>query len=209
MIPVNSKSEPSEFDSKVRQKGKQFLNQYGIPSKSSKFRNYWKDIVHALHRLYDGICAYTCIYLLPPANVDHFLPKSKYPYLAYEWSNYRLTSERTNQRKGEKEGILDPFIVQRGWFTLDFPSCLVETSAAIPSIYSQQAGDTIDILKLNDDDALVQERCDIIMEYVDGSVNLRFLQRRYPFIAVEIVRQNLVDTVGQVFKRRTTTDGDR
>ena len=205
VIPVNQRCEPPEFNLKVRQKGNLFLSQYGIPSKSSRFRSYWKDIASDLHRLYDGICAYTCTYLLPPASIDHFLPKSKYPYLAYEWSNYRLTSDRTNQRKGEKEGILDPFIVQRGWFTMDFPSCLVQTSTNIPEAYTQQAEDTIEILKLNDDDTLVQDRCDIIMEYVDGSVSLQFLHKRYPFVAIEIVRQDLIDTIGQVFRRRRTT----
>ena len=202
MIPVALKPEPADFDEQVRQKGKQFLDTHGVPSKSSGFRRYWKDIIGDLNRLYDGICAYTCIYLASPGTVDHFLPKSKYPYLAYEWTNYRLTSAIINSHKGASEDVLDPFLVQPGWFTLDFPSCLIKMSDLIPPEYAQRAACTIDILKLNDDDRLVQDRCDIIMEYVERNVTLTFLEKRYPFIATEIRRQALVEQVGRIFKRR-------
>ena len=203
VIPVKPEPEPHDFDPKVRQKGKLFLRKHSAPLKANQFRNYWRDIIGDLHRLYNGICAYTCIYLMPPGSVDHFFPKSKYPHLAYEWSNYRLASAIINNRKGESENILDPFIIQPNWFTMDFPSCLIKTSSIIPSNYAKQATDTIDILKLNDDDDLVQERCDIIMMYVDGSITLQFLERRYPFIAIEIKRQQLAGKMGRMFKRRS------
>lgn len=202
MIPVALKPEPVGFDKQVRQKGKKFLDEHGVPDKSSGFPRYWRDIIDDLHRLYDGICAYTCIYLVSSGTVDHFLPKSKYPNLAYEWNNYRLASDTINQRKGEREDILDPFLVQPGWFTMDFPSCLIKISNLIPSEYAQRAACTIDILKLNNDDRLVQERCDIIMDYVERNVTLVFLEKRYPFIATEIKRQALVEGIERIFKRR-------
>lgn len=204
MIPVTLKPEPPRFDRMVRRKGKELLSQRGVPANSRGFRNYWKEIVADLHQVYNGICAYTCMYLLPPGTVDHFLPKSKYPNLAYEWSNYRLTSTTMNNRKGEKDGILDPFDVRPGWFIMKFPSCLIRVSSLVPPDRVQQAKDTIGILKLNADDELVQARCDIIMYYVDGDVALRFLEERYPFIASEIKRQDLVDRnkIKKIFKRR-------
>ena len=203
VIPVVLEPEPPNFDRMVRRRGREFLNQRGVPARSSEFRNYWKEIVADLHRLYDGICAYTCIYLVPPGTtVDHFLPKSKYPLLAYEWSNYRLTSPIMNNRKAEKEGILDPFVVQPGWFTISFPSCLIKMGNLIPPERAQQAKYTIDTLKLNVDDTLVQERCDIIMEYVDRRVALGFLEKRYPFIASELKRQSLADKPENMFRRR-------
>lgn len=202
MIPVKLEPEPHDFDLKVRQKGKQFLRKR-TPVKSGRLKNYWKYIVDDLHRLYNGICAYTCIYLIPPGSVDHFLPKSKYPHLAYEWSNYRLASPIINNRKGESENVLDPFIIQPNWFTMDFPSCLIKASNVIPSNYAEQVTDTIGILKLNEDDNFVQERCDIIMEYVDGRITLQFLEMRYPFIAIEIKRQQLAGKMDRIFKRRS------
>ena len=202
MIPVALEPEPADFDEGVRQRGQQFLGPHGVAVRSGKLRNYWREAVNDLYRLYDGICAYTCIYLAPPGTLDHFLPKSKYPELAYEWSNYRLASAIINNRKGESEDILDPFIVQPGWFTMDFPSCLIKMSDLIPSDRARKAACTIEVLKLNDDERLVQDRCDIIMEYVERRVTLSFLERRYPFIAVEIKRKGLVEEMGRIFKRR-------
>lgn len=203
MIPVSLKPEPNWFDRKVRRKGKNFLAQQSGTIRASSLPDYWKTARNELHRLYQGICAYTCLYELPPGTIDHFLPKSKYQDLAYEWSNYRLSSGRANQRKGDHEDIIDPFAIQDGWFTIDFPSCLVMKGNALPSNYAQQAEATIERLKLNKDDSLVQERCDIVMNYRDENVNLQFLRERYPFIAIEIERQNLEGNIDQLFKRRT------
>ena len=207
MIPVRPKPEPRSFDKRVRKKGEKLLRKLkeeGRPFRTSELRNYWRDALPDLHTLYDGICAYTCFYLLSSETVDHFLPKSKHPELAYEWSNFRLASQRVNQRKGENLGLIDPFLVERGWFTIDFPSCIVRKSNVVPSIYARQVENTIRILKLNEDDQLVQERCDIIMEYRNRHVRFEYLRKRYPFIAIEIERQNLVDQVGQLFKLRSS-----
>ena len=203
MIPVQVKPEPASFDTRVRRKGNAFLASEGVPSKASAFRNYWKRISQELYSAYDGVCAYTCTYLVGPGTVDHFLPKTKFPHLAYEWSNYRLASERANQRKGENTDLLDPFRIKKEWFILDFPSCLVVLGGAIPIKKLSTAQKTIEVLKLNDDDNLVQERCNIIMLFVDGSVRLDFLRQRHPFIAWELERQGLTTNPGNVFKRRT------
>ena len=203
MIPVNPRPEPNWFDTKVRKRGKEFLNRQTGAVKASDFPQYWRHARKELHRLYEGVCAYTCFYVLQPGTVDHFFPKSKFPRLAYEWTNYRLASQRANQRKGEHEDILDPFAVRDRWFRIDFPSCLVKKGDALPSNLAQQADITIDILKLNKDDALVQERCDLIMNYRDHNVSLQYLRERYPFIAMEIERQDLVEKINQVFRCRT------
>lgn len=203
MIPVQVQPEPVSFDTRVRRKGNVFLASKGVPSKASAFRSYWKHISQELHNAYDGVCAYTCTYLAGFGTVDHFLPKTQFSRLAYEWSNYRLASERANQRKGEDTGLLDPFKIKKEWFILDFPSCLVVPGSAIPIKKMSAAEKTIKVLKLNDDDNLVQERCNIIMSFVDGSVRLDFLRQRYPFIAWELERQGLTTNPGNVFKRRT------
>ena len=43
--------------------------------------------------------------------IDHFRPKSKYPKLAFVWSNYRLAGQAINMRKGDSEDVVDPFTV--------------------------------------------------------------------------------------------------
>ncbi len=49
---------------------------------------------------------------------------------------------------------------------------------------------TISTLGLNDDD-WVNQRFEIFTDYLNKKVELDFLQRRYPFMASEIVRQNV------------------
>ena len=200
MIPVQEQSEPAQFDQQVRTPGLQFLNRVGGTVAGSRLPNYWRRIRNELHGAYGGICAYTCMYLAGSWTVDHFTPKSTDCWLAYEWSNYRLASERANHWKANHTGILDPFEIQSKWFALRFPSCLVVPGAALPSSRVPVANRTIDILKLNADDALVQERCNVIVYLRDGLIQLGFLEQRYPFIADELKRQNLLEGLRSIFR---------
>lgn len=56
-------------------------------------------------------------------------------------------------------------------------------------------------MKLNKDDGLVQNRCDIIMYLIEGDINMNFVEEKYPFIAQEIKRQGLVNNLSDIFKR--------
>lgn len=94
MIPLQLMPEPQNFDLNVRQKGALFLNKVPNPNyKDFVGKDYWRKAAKELYSSYRSICAYSCIYLpTSPGVVDHFLPKTKYPQLAYEWSNYNLIS---------------------------------------------------------------------------------------------------------------------
>ena len=201
MIPVPQQPEPAAFDACVRRPGLQYLNAAGSARKpSSRLPTFWQRISNELHGAYGGICAYTCMYLVGTGSVDHFCPKKTNPWLAYEWSNYRLSSDRTNSRKGDHTGILDPFQIGSQWFELMFPACLVVPGGNLPQSRLPAATRTIDLLKLNDDDDLVQERCDVVMYLRDGLVQLGFLERRYPFIAHELKRQGLLGGLNSLFR---------
>lgn len=84
----------------------------------------------------------------PPGTTDHFLPKSTRPRDAYEWSNFRLCSHRVNGYKGDSILVIDPFVVQPGWFVLDFPSCLVRPGPEVAPMLAEQINMTITVLKL-------------------------------------------------------------
>ena len=126
MIPVTPQPEYPEFEGQVRQPGLTFLRGNPDPSdKDFRRRNYWSRAAKKLHEAYLGCCAYTTLHLCDTGSVDHFLPKTKYPHLAYEWDNYRLARQKINARKSNTEEVVDPFTVQIGWFVLDLPSCLI------------------------------------------------------------------------------------
>lgn len=207
MIPVSQAAEPSSFNSNVRAPGRAFLSRVPSPnSKQFRGKSFWKYSSADLNAAYRRVCAYTGFYLVVPGSVDHFMPKTSYPNLAYEWSNYRLAMARVNQHKGDSTDVIDPFIVQTGWFVLDFPSCLVKPGTNLSPVLQSQVSRTISVLRLNDDDILVQERCDILLAYSNNEIDLNFLSRRYPFLAHEISRQGLEENTAQLFKRRTSTN---
>ena len=127
------------------------------------------------------------------------MPKANHPHLAYEWDNFRLASGRVNSSKGNLQTILDPFEVEDDWFLMDIPDCLLKPNPALPKDLRGQIAGTINSLRLNQDDNYVQERCNILMDYARGDVSHGFIQRRYPFIAKEITRQQL--TTGELKNR--------
>ena len=198
MIPVKEQPEPCSFDRLVRQPGRQSLN---ARDGAGKLASYWKKVRNELHAAYGGVCAYTCVYLVGTWSVDHFLPKTTHRHLAYEWTNYRLASQIANSRKGEHDGILDPFRIGERWFGLAFPACLVVPGPALPECKTREAARTIQLLKLNDDDDLVQERCNMIMYLRDRVVKVEYLQERYPFIAHELHRQDVIGKLDSMFRR--------
>ena len=188
MIPVVRKPEPDDFAQRVRQPGQTFLAG-NSPQSSREFEPYWRRVKRDLHEAYDNICAYTCIYLVS-GTVDHFLPKSRYPLLAYEWDNYRLASNIVNQNKSDSIGLLDPFKIEDGWFALDFPTCYVVIGDQMPNHLRNKAKQTIGVLKLNSNQ-FAQLRFRIIKSFWNRDLDWRTLQRRYPFLASELERQNL------------------
>lgn len=129
------------------------------------------------------------MYLPEQGSIDHFLPKTTHPQLAYEWSNFRLASGRVNNSKGNLTTILDPFLIQDDWFFMDVPACLLRPNPDLPKDLRNKISETINTLRLNQDDSYVQGRCNILIDYARGDITIGFLDRRYPFLAKEIRRQ--------------------
>ncbi|MDR1160692.1 MAG: hypothetical protein LBK69_08720 [Syntrophomonadaceae bacterium] len=208
MIPVIKQKEPENFDRDVRTKGLDFLKRNPSPSSREFGRhNYWKNINSEIYQIYKGICAYTGEWFSSSQSnisIDHFIPKTKIPRLAYEWDNYRLTTQKMNNNKGDTVGLIDPFEIEFGWFVLDFPSCLIRPNDELPVTEHEKVLFTIKILKLNSDDEIVQNRCNIIIYYINGDISFRYLKDKYPYIAYELERQDLVDAIQSYFMSKPT-----
>jgi hypothetical protein len=192
MIRVILAPEYPNFEAEVRAPGTSFLLSCPNPtSEQFKRKNYWTRAAKDLHAAYSGICAYTAMYLPDQWSVDHFRPKSAFPSLAYEWTNFRLASGRVNSSKGNQTNIIDPVDVESDWFFLDIPSCLLRPNPNLDKATRSRINGTINSLRLNQDDNHVQERCNILMAFARGDILEGFLSRRYPFLSKEIVRQGL------------------
>lgn len=208
MIPVQEQPEPTDFSAKVRIPGEAFLKRVPNPTnKQFKKERHWKECISDLLAAYKGVCAYSAHWIPPDvtrATVDHFLPKDVAPELAYEWSNFRLCSEKMNNYKDNSLDVMDPFKIDYGWFTLNFNTFLIEIAAGLADYLRDAIKATIDQMQLNDDYALVQERANLVQYYIDGDVSFDFLERRYPFIAYELQRQGLKTSIKARSKKSTT-----
>ena len=201
MIFVQQQPEPPQFEDRVRTPGQLFLTQTPKPSTAQwKSRSHWQRILGELHDAYDGICAYTCHWIAPVTgadSVDHFVPKSVEPSLAYEWSNYRLVCSRMNGRKGAKQDVLDPFTLKQFAFALDFPSLLLRPSTNCTDETASQAEATISRLKLNEE-LCIKARWTYVRDYCRSLIPIEFLAEYAPFIHREIVRQELTGIIREV-----------
>ena len=195
MIPVIKQQEPTDFNEKVRKRGQLFLKNNPLPnSRQFQCHNYWTHIKGTLYQLYKNICAYTGEWFPETsASVDHFIPKSKEPQLAYEWNNYRLTTDKMNNHKGDSMDIVDPFEVQFGWFVLVFPICAVKPGKNLTKLDCQKVDRTINVLGLNSDERM-QIRYNIIQSYIDdANISYDSFGKKYPYIAYELKRQGLAE----------------
>ncbi len=201
MIHVEEQPEPSNFNAKVRVPGQRFLQQNSHRIlHGTEFKKYWKHCLNDLRDAYKGICAYTASYISVDAghavgSVDHYLPKSEAPNLVYEWSNYRFCNPKVNENKANSNDVLDPFRIQNGWFVIDFTTFRVNPADTLPGDLKKAIQQTIDQLRLNDDNRLAQPRANRVSEYINGEISLDYLRRKYPFIAFELERQNLQETI--------------
>jgi hypothetical protein len=150
-----------------------------------------------LYRAYGGICAYSAEWIPPSTgemSVDHFIPKSVRPLLAYEWGNYRLAARRYNGFKRDHTDVIDPFTLQADWFVLDVPSLQLKPHDSLRNEEAERVRLTIRRLHLNDERAIMS-RQRWIRDYCDGHFGLDYLRRNAPFIAYELERQGLVTAI--------------
>ena len=191
MRPVKQRKEPPCFDGRVRKRGQEFVKTHpDVPV--GKWPPYWRDISRELWDAYDGIDAYYSFYFeyIMGVQVDHFLPKSRCPHLAYEWSNYRLASSGANGHKHTTVNILDPFTMKPHSFFINFLSGEIYPNPNYAKSYVLKCNQTIKALKL-DDQSLNYARRQRFYELCIGAVSLEHLKKISPFVWDEVCRQGL------------------
>jgi hypothetical protein len=195
VIPVLQQPEPATFDAQVRKPGREFLRHTPKPTKEQwKNAQFWRKALPDLRSAYRSICSYCCFWVPNECSVDHFHPKSTYRPQAYEWKNFRLAHQKINGYKEDKTGILDPFSIQPGLFTIDFANFHVKPNPTASTALQASVTHTITVLRLNSDNTLVQTRFSIVRNYSKNG-DMDFLESYYPFIAAELKRQGVQDSI--------------
>jgi len=97
MIKIEKKAPPAILVSKATEEAiQELINGSSKQLKKSIYKN--KSIVDSLADAYHNKCAY-CESILDNVNVSNYRPKSKYPWLAYEWSNLMPICPACNSNK--------------------------------------------------------------------------------------------------------------
>jgi hypothetical protein len=204
VIRIAKTDEPLDpsFEELVRKPGKAFLAAIPNPNyKQWKHHDYWRGVAPVLRKRYSGICAYSCYFIHEVTGddtIEHFLPKTPHPTLAYEWTNYRYVCGKLNTWKRTDENVLDPFEIEDGWFNIEFPSLLVKASGGLDARLILRIRSTITQLKLNEDDPCIRCRQRIIEDYCSGDISFDYLKRHAPFLGREIERQGLIDKIWDI-----------
>jgi hypothetical protein len=197
VIPIKPQPEPDDFDEKVRKPGLAFLSKVPNPkTKDWKNRDYWRRSLRDLYDACNHICAYSAQWISRPEGsptVDHFLPKSAKPELAYEWHNFRLACLTLNNKKRTELDVIDPFELPVNSFILDFPSLIIKPNPELLYPLKERVISTINRLQLNDYDKCIDGRLEWLKTYYEDNSTFDSLKRKAPFIAYELERQGLAE----------------
>jgi len=210
MIRVTQQPEPDSFFDLVKKKADKFLKENPSPTiQEIRKRDLWTGALDDLYQSYGEVCAYSSLwYSRDAATVDHFIPiavlKGEMVTLAYDWNNFRLASRSMNNEKLDFQDVIDPFLVEQGWFVMDFPSLMIRCGDDLPSSVSEKVNATIKRLKLNEKNRYINYRSKFLEEYCKqckqyikiypdfiAAPLFNTLEKRAPFIAYELKRQGL------------------
>lgn len=161
-----------------------------------KWRDEWNkpDVRGALFAMHGPVCSY-CLsrFDRDRGDVEHFRPKSSYPWLAFRFDNYLLscltcnrifkrgkfplTRGSTQIAEGDPVGpeprlLLDPVedVAIEGWLCVDLREKYLPLKSASPnptSIESQRVSETVDFFSLNLERTLINMRRQAVREAKD------------------------------------------
>ena len=158
--------------------------------------SYWREFRSALGSRSNNICWYCerqCDAFVDPSGlvptVDNFRPISRFPELAYEWSNWVFSCRRCNSYKGNKwpeTGYVDPCAADPSerpdqYFDYDVATGDIVPKEGLSEAAQRKALDTIDDLGLNDS-GLVYSRFAQTSLFIAGLLELPAADRE-AFIA--------------------------
>ena len=184
MIPFRQKDEPATFDTECRAAGRKWLSEN--PAYKDRPKDFWTPFEPNLRSAFDSMCGW-CAMLIMKGQVDHYIPvstlkKTGNDQLAYEWQNFRYIDGWINQKKLDAE-VLDPFVVETGWFEITLPSLQLLPTDKIPPAYKDLAAFTLKRLGLRDHEVVVQYRESWFSLYRRNELTLGGLRQRAPLIA--------------------------
>ncbi len=122
--------------------------------------------------------------------VDHYFSWNNFPYLAYDWENYRHVSATLNSSKKDlDDAVLDPFEVGDGWFEILLPSLQMVLTSKVPAALRAKAEFTLERLKLDKGKRVIGWRSAWYQMYCQKKITLDGLRDVAPLLASAVEKQ--------------------
>lgn len=186
MIPVARVAAPLGY-AKVKQSGDAWLRKH---KRARRPKDLWSPFLSHLASGFAHLCGYAAMLDPTGGTVDHYLSWVTRPDLAYEWSNFRFVSHILNSsKKTADDAVLDPYLVQSGWFEIILPSLQLRLTDKVPRAYRAKAEFTLKRLKLGDGEKIVRWRQLYYERYQAGQLTLEGLRELAPLVAVAVEKE--------------------
>ncbi len=170
---------------------RRWVGYYGNNGDPKPSDTRWRDFHDDLSNVFFGNCGYC--EETDKGEVDHFRPKSRFPELAYEWTNWVFACHNCNHAKGDKwpgRGYVDPCARSRSarperFFSFDTTTGEIILKAGLSPARRRKAIQMIGDLGLNDQHHLQKRRAWIELT----SKLLSFLQETQPPSVMDYLRR--------------------
>lgn len=188
MIPVKPIAEPSNFEREVAKPGDEWLAKH--PNFKKRPPAYWKKCAEALCLGFGKRCGYAAMADFTGGTVDHYFSWNNFPYLAYDWENYRFVSATLNSsKKDADDAVLDPCQVGEAWFEILLPSLQMVVTDLVPDEMRAKAKFTLERLKLDNGKRVIGWRSAWYQMYCQKKITLDGLRDVAPLLAVAVEKQ--------------------
>lgn len=188
MIPVGKVAEPPGYAS-IKAGGDAWLS--ANPA-AKRPKDLWSPFLPELAEGFSHLCGYAAMLDPTGGTVDHYLSWKNRPDLAYEWTNFRFVSYILNASKQTADDtVLDPFLVQSGWFEIILPSLQMRVTRKVPAAHKAAAEFTLKRLKLGDGEKIIRWRRHYYARFEAGQLDLDGLRIFAPLVAEAVERAQL------------------
>lgn len=178
MIPVSPVPEPVSFDAACRQPGNAWLQRN--PG-AERPHDYWSAFRADLAAGFGNRCGYSAMYE-PSGTIDHYESHRDCPAKTYEWSNYRFAAQWLNSSK-KKQRVIDPYVVEDGWFEIQLPSLQLIATDRIPLALRPLVDQMKRSFPIFHDERILKQRRQWYRLYQEGKLSLAGLSEVAPLIA--------------------------
>lgn len=186
MIPVAKVAKPAGYD-KIKAGGDAWLR--ANPA-ARRPKDLWSPFLPELAEGFAHLCGYAAMLDPTGGTVDHYLSWKNHRDLAYEWTNFRFVSNVLNaSKRTADDAVLDPYVVQRGWFEIILPSLQMRVTDKVPAAHKAAAAFTLKRLKLGDGEKIIRWRRHYYARFQAGQLDLDGLRVFAPLVADAVERQ--------------------